>query len=323
MNTPQDNAAAPLDSSKAMEALPEDPFIGVVGLGVMGSPMAEHLARSFPGRVGVTARRRPSAEAAVAAGARWFGTPRELGAACDVLVSVLPDLPQLREVLEGPEGVLAGRREGRRLLIIVSSTSSPVAVRELDEELAAATDARVRVVDAPVSGGEDGATAGTLSIMVGGDADLAETALTVLSPCGTPVHLGPLGSGEVAKACNQLVVSSTVLALGEAAALAERSGLDVAQLFDLLAGGYAGSRILQTRGPRIAARDYAPSGVARYMVKDLDFAEDVARSTGTRAVILPAVKGAFEELTAAGYGDEDIAVTRKFIETRGQEPGQD
>jgi 2-hydroxy-3-oxopropionate reductase len=149
----------------------------------------------------------------------------------------------------------------------------------------------------------------------GGERDVAEASL-MLTACGNPVHLGPLGSGQVAKACNQMIVASTILALGEAAVLADRSGIDLGVLFRLLGGGYAGSRILETRGERIVSEDYSPSGVAKYMVKDLDFATAVAAATDTHAVLLPALKAAFEELTAQGFGDNDIAVTRRYIAQR-------
>ena len=182
--------------------------------------------------------------------------------------------------------------------------------------LADTTAGAVRVVDAPVSGGVDGAEAGTLSIMVGGEERDVADAAAVLTACGNPVHLGPLGSGQVAKACNQMIVASTILALGEAAVLADRSGIDLGVLFRLLGGGYAGSRILETRGDRIVREDYSPSGVAKYMVKDLDFASAVAEATDTHPVLLPAVKAAFEELTAQGHGDNDIAVTRRYIAQR-------
>ena len=150
---------------------------------------------------------------------------------------------------------------------------------------------RVRVIDAPVSGGSEGAQAGTLSIMVGGDERDVNDAWPVLAACGNPVHLGPLGSGQVAKACNQMIVAATVLALGEAAVLADRSGLDLDELFRLLAGGYAGSRILETRGDRIVREDYSPSGAARYMVKDLRFAATVAQATGTHRGLASSPQG--------------------------------
>jgi 2-hydroxy-3-oxopropionate reductase len=155
-----------------------------------------------------------------------------------------------------------------------------------------------------------------LSIMVGGDTDAVAAAIPVLAACGRPVHLGPLGAGQVAKACNQMIVAATVLALGEAAVLADRSGINVGQLFELFGGGYAASRILETRGPRVIAEDYSPSGVAKYLLKDLRYAADVAEDTATRTALLPTLKSAFEDLVRSGLGESDMAVTRRYIEQR-------
>ncbi|WCM55085.1 NAD(P)-dependent oxidoreductase [Microbacterium sp. EF45047] len=258
--------------------------------------------------------RRPQPEL-IEAGAAWAQTPRELAGRVDVLLSMLPDLPQLESLLHGDDGLLAGAGD---LLILVGSTSSAPEVRALDQRLRALTDDRVRLVDCPVSGGEDGAESGALSIMLGGDDEDVAVAAGVLAPCGTAVHLGPLGAGEVAKACNQLVVSATILALGEATVLAERSGLDLDRMWGLLSGGYAGSRLLDSRREKLVAGDDSPSGVARYMVKDLRFAADIAASTGTSAVMLPALRAAFDDLVAAGLGDRDIAVTRRYVAERSQ-----
>ncbi|UWF76927.1 NAD(P)-dependent oxidoreductase [Microbacterium neungamense] len=258
--------------------------------------------------------RRPQPEL-IEAGAAWAQTPRELAGRVDVLLSMLPDLPQLESLLHGDDGLLAGAGD---LLILVGSTSSAPEVRALDQRLRALTDDRVRLVDCPVSGGEDGAESGALSIMLGGDDEDVAVAAGVLAPCGTAVHLGPLGAGEVAKACNQLVVSATILALGEATVLAERSGLDLDRMWGLLSGGYAGSRLLDSRREKLVAGDDSPSGVARYMVKDLRFAADIAASTGTSAVMRPALRAAFDDLVAAGLGDRDIAVTRRYVAERSQ-----
>ncbi len=286
---------------------------GVIGLGVMGQPMAANILRSGSA-VHITGRNREKYHDLIEAGAVWHNSPRSLANAVNVMLLMLPDLPQVEEVLAGSDGILAGNFSD--LLLIIASTSSPIEVQELGRRLATETEGRVRVIDAPVSGGSEGAQAGTLSIMVGGDQRDVNDAWPVLAACGNPVHLGPLGSGQVAKACNQMIVAATVLALGEAAVLADRSGLDLDQLFQLLAGGYAGSRILETRGDRIVSEDYSPSGAARYLVKDLRFAATVAQATGTHAVLLPVLKAAFEELTASGYGDDDIAVTRRYMAQR-------
>lgn len=298
------------------------PVVAVVGLGVMGAPMARHILAADPpvaaavrinGRGNATTTGRERYAELVDAGAIWCETGRELAEGADVVLSVLPDLSQLMPLLEGPDGMLEAVPATGRVLVVCSTVSS-VAVRDLACWL---EPAGWHVVDAPVSGGEDGARTATLSVMVGGTDDAVAIALPVLAATGNPVHLGPLGAGQVAKACNQLVVASTVLALGEAAVLADRSGIDVATLFKVLAGGYADSKILAARGDRIVRQDYSPSGVAKFMRKDLASAADLAADTATNAVLLPAVRAAFEELIEAGHGDSDIAVTRRFVAERG------
>ena len=290
------------------------PRVGVLGLGAMGLPMAGHLLAAH-GTLQLTGRRPDRASALIEAGATWHESPRELAAASDAILVMLPDLPELEAVLAGDDGLLAGAGE---LLIMVGSTVSPTGLRELAERLASESEGRVRVIDSPVSGGEDGAKAGTLSIMLGGPDDEVATATSILNACGRPVHLGPLGAGEVAKACNQMIVSSTILALGEASVLAERSGIDLAVLWDLLGGGYAGSKLLESRREKLVTGDDSPSGVAKYMVKDLTFAADVADATGTHPVLLPTLRAAFDELVDAGLGERDIAVTRRFVAERSE-----
>ena len=286
--------------------------LGIIGLGAMGAPMARHLLDRH-GSLTITARR-PQPDL-VEAGATWAETPRELAASVDALLVMLPDLPQLEEVLSGDDGLLAGVRDSG-LLLLIGSTSSATGVRALAERLSAETEGRVRVVDCPVSGGEDGAKAATLSIMLGGADDDATLATELLAPCGHPVHLGPLGAGQVAKACNQMVVSATILALGEATVLADRSGIDLDKMWGLLAGGYAGSRLLDSRREKLVTGDDSPSGVAKYMVKDLASAAEIADATGTHPVLLPTLRAAFDEIVESGLGDQDIAVSRRFVAER-------
>ena len=305
-------SASPLDDetpSQPTSARPD--VVGIVGIGSMGAPVAMHLLAAR-GRLVIHARS-PRPEL-IDAGATWAATPRELAEQVDALVVFLPDLPDLEGILDGPDGLLAGAGD---LLLMIGSTSSAPGVRALADRLGTQTHGRVRVVDCPVSGGEDGARAGKLSIMIGGDDEDATRAAAILAPCGTPVHLGPLGAGEVAKACNQLVVASTILALGEATVLADRSGLDLDALWTLLAGGYAGSNVLDSRKDKLVSGDDSPSGVAKYMVKDLRFANDIAEATSTSAVLLPALRAAFDEIVECGLGDRDIAVSRRFVAERG------
>lgn len=292
----------------------EDVRLGMIGTGAMGTPMAHHLIRAR-GRLAIWSRMpRPDL---VELGASPVDTPGELAAHSDAVLVMLPDLPELERILDGDDGLLAGAED---LLLLIGSTSSPTGVRAIAERLDRQSSGRVRVVDCPVSGGVDGASAGTLSIMLGGaDADAA-LAARILSPCGTAVHLGPLGAGEVAKACNQLVVAATIVALGEATELAARSGLDLDALWSLLAGGYAGSNLLSSRKDRLVAGDDSPSGAAAYMVKDLGFAADVAASTHTTTALLPALRTVFDEILIAGLGDRDISVTRRLTARRHPTP---
>ncbi|MDY7542226.1 NAD(P)-dependent oxidoreductase [Cryobacterium sp. 5B3] len=289
--------------------------VGMIGLGNMGLPMALNLLRaSGPDRhirkVTVTGRSRERSAALLAAGAAWAGTPRELAEQSDVLILMVPDLPQVEEVLFGPDGVAEASTE---LVVVVSATVSSAGLRTVDARLRHGTHERMVLVDAPVSGGTEGAEAGTLSIMVGGDVEPVARVLPVLSACGSPLRLGPLGAGAVAKACNQLIVAATMSAIAEASVIAERSGLDLGALLDLLQGGYAGSRVLETKGRRLVERDYTPTGAAKFMVKDLSFAADAAADTRTVAPTLAAVRESFLRLTEAGLGDQDLAVIHRYV----------
>ncbi len=289
--------------------------IGFLGLGVMGTPMAGHVLARESGRGGrVTVHHRSPARVAglLDAGAQWAAAPAALAPASEMVVLVLPTIADIREAVGGPDGLLAGATGD--LLLVVSSTCSPEEVRDLDRQVRSASRGRVRVVDAPLSGGEEGARAGTLAIMVGGeDADAARV-VDALGAAGRAVHLGPLGAGQVAKACNQLIVAATVTATAEVAVVAERSGLDVAALFDLMLGGYAASRVMQVKAPRYVVHDHSPSGPAKFMVKDLAAFAEAAAASGTGSVLLPALAPAWAELTASGWGDADTAVMQRWLE---------
>ncbi|WP_309711612.1 NAD(P)-dependent oxidoreductase [Pseudolysinimonas sp.] len=291
-------------------AHPDALRVGIVGLGTMGAPMARNvLAAGLD--VSVLHHSRERVADLLDAGAHWRPTGRELAEHSDVLISMLPDLPDLETVLSGPDGIVAGAGNG--LVLVICSTSSAEGIRALATRLDAESGGRIRVIDSPVSGGEEGAKAGTLSLFVGGDPDAVAAARPALAPTGVVHHLGPLGSGAVAKFCNQMIVAATVHSLGEASVIADRSGLDLAAFFEALGGGYAWSRVLETRGPRMVADDYHPSGAAKYMIKDLGFAEEEALHTGVDARQLAFLSSAFRDLRDRGYGDNDISVTRAYV----------
>ncbi len=291
--------------------------VGFIGLGVMGGPMAGHVLDGLAGSgraLVVHTVGRSAAEALLDRGARWADSARQLAQRVELVVLMVPGVPEIRSVLDGPDGLLAG--VAGPLTLVVCSTVSPQAVRALDEELDGLTGGRVRVVDAPVSGGETGARAGALSIMVGGPDTHVPAVLELLAPAGRAVHLGPLGAGQVAKACNQLIVSAELAAIAEAAVVAERAGLDVAQLLDLLQGGYAGSVVLTDKADRFARKDHAVSGAAKFLVKDLAAYRDEAERTGTATLLADRLHQAFVDLTAAGLGDLDSSVIQSWLESR-------
>lgn len=288
--------------------------VGLIGLGSMGMPMLLSLLRaSERGSVHAFSRSPAKLQAAEEHGAIVHETARGLAEASDVIVSVLPDLPELEELLAAREGIIAGIASPT--FLVICSTCSPQGVRRLQDQLTEVTGGLVTVIDAPVSGGVEGARDGSLSIMVGGEAADFAAVESVLAAMGNPVLLGCLGAGQIAKACNQLVVAATALALGEAVVIAERSGLDLRKLLDLLSGGYAGSRVLETKKDKFVNKDYAASGRARFLIKDLGFAREEAERTGTRARELDLLHRVFTELTEAGFGESDIAVTAAYVDS--------
>lgn len=284
--------------------------IGIIGPGAMGTPMAERLIDAGNNVVYLSRRPNPILDAL---GAGRASSPKDLAEQTDNILAMLPDLPQLKPMLEGENSLTS--TDGQ-IFIMVGSTSSAVRLRELAERVSSETLGRVSIIDSPVSGGVEGAAAGTLSIMIGGTDEQYERANSVLSPCGTVHHLGPIGAGEVAKTCNQMVVAATMLALGEATVLAESSGITAAKLLEVLGGGYAGSTLLNAKQDKLISGDYTPGGIASYMLKDLGFANDIAESVHVNLALLPALHGSYQELVDSGLGDEDLAVVKKFIEQR-------
>lgn len=288
--------------------------VGFIGLGTMGHPIARHMLTNMPAGDtlvinDITSER---VKDLLDGGAVWADSAREMAESADIIFFMVPDVPQVKAVLEGDNGILAGAK--KKLLLVVCSTVSPDAIRRFDEELNEKTNGLVRVIDAPVSGGQVGAEAGTLSIMVGGSDEHAALALPYLKLAGNPAHLGPTGAGEVAKACNQLIGAANILACAEAAVVAERAGLDVAKLFELMLGGYSSSTIMADKAPRYVAKDYTVSGAAAFWIKDLKAYLDEAKRTGTPTVQGDRLLDAFQGVVDAGWGAEDTAIVQKFIE---------
>jgi 3-hydroxyisobutyrate dehydrogenase-like beta-hydroxyacid dehydrogenase len=269
----------------------------------MGAPMAANLVRDL-GALTVWNRNPEKAAPVVALGARQAPTPAE--AAADVVLTVLPDLPQVEVVLGGPDGLLAGWRR-RRIAdptLVVHGTVSPVGMRELAAALR--SEHGVRVVDAPMSGGVPGAEGGSLSLMVGGaPADVEPLRPVFAAVARTVVHFGSSGSGQLAKACNQVVVAGTIAALSEALCLAESYGLPRGDLLSALAGGLAGSAVLDQKRDRWLHEDFAGGGSARNQLKDLAFAREAADAAGAPSELTALLHDQFHRMVAGGDGDLD------------------
>jgi|SRR5581483_2105167 len=254
--------------------------VGVIGLGIMGAPMARNLLRAGH-QVVVHSRTRAKVEALVAEGATAGGSAAGVAAAVDAVITMLPDTPDVEAVVAGPGGVLQGARAG--LLAIDMSTIDPGAARSLARR---AQERRVDFLDAPVSGGEQGAIAGTLSIMVGGDAAAVARATPVFAALGRQTtHMGGPGQGQMTKLVNQVVGATTLAAVAEGVALAEAAGLDREAVIRALEGGAAASWQLSKLGPKMQRDDFAPGFMVRLQQKDLRLALAAAARLG---VPLPA-----------------------------------
>ncbi|HEX7290602.1 MAG TPA: NAD(P)-dependent oxidoreductase [Conexibacter sp.] len=286
------------------------PVVGVIGLGIMGEPMARNLLRAgFP--LVVWNRTAARADALVADGAQRASSPREVAARAAVTITILSDTPDVAEVYRRePDGVLAAAAPGK--VFVDMSTIAPRAARELAAEAAARGAA---LLDAPVSGGDVGAREGTLSIMVGGDADALARARPVLEALGTRItHVGSNGAGQVVKACNQIVVGLTLEALGEALVLGSKAGVDPRAIVEALGGGLAASRVLEVRGEQLLARDFAPGFKLDLHAKDLGIVLEEARELGVPLPGAALVAELFAAERERGRGDADNSTVVRALE---------
>jgi 2-hydroxy-3-oxopropionate reductase len=271
--------------------------VGVIGLGIMGAPMARNLLRAGHGVV-VYGRRRARVEPLVAAGATAADSAAAVARAVDVVITMLPDAPEVEEVVTGRDGVLAGAAPG--LLVIDMSTIAPAAARAL---AARAAVAGVAFLDAPVSGGEQGAIAGTLSIMVGGERAAFDRTQPVFAALGRQVtYMGGPGQGQMTKLVNQVIGATTLAAVAEGVVLAARAGLDPAAVVQAVGSGAASSWMLTEQAPRMQRRDFAPGFMVRLQQKDLRLALAAAAALGVPLPTTALVHQLFAAVEAQGGG---------------------
>jgi len=283
--------------------------VGFIGLGIMGGPMAANLVRAGFDVVGYN-RSRPGIDRLVAQGGRAAGSVGEAARGADVVVTMLPDSPDVEAVVLGEGGVLANA--GAELLLIDCSTIRPDAAASLAQAAAASG---VRMIDAPVSGGEAGAVAGTLSVMVGGEAAAVEAARPVLEAVGkTIVHVGPAGSGQTVKAANQLIVAGTIELVAEAVVFLEAYGVDTEAAVRVLGGGLAGSAVLDGKAAGMLAREFRPGFRLELHHKDLGIVQAAARDAGVVIPLGALVAQLVASLVAQGDGSLDHSALLKLVE---------
>ena len=285
--------------------------VALLGTGPMGAPIARNI---IAGGVPLRLWNRTAHKAAAIAGGRLAASPAE--AASQVVLTVLPDLPDVARLLTGSDGLVAGWKAAGigRPVLVVHGTVSPVAVAAFAAECQ--RDHGVTVIDAPLSGGTIGAEEARLSTMVGGPREVVEQ----LEPLfrlysSTVARFGDTGAGSTVKACNQIVVAATVTALSEAMALAEASGLDLEQVQSVLAGGLANSEVLRQKGQRWIDADFEGGGSAKNQLKDLGFIAEVATRAGLTLPVAGSLLTAFQAMVSAGRGDLDH--TGIYLEIRG------
>ena len=291
--------------------------ISFIGPGIMGRPMALNLLKGGH-HVFVHARRPEAAAPLIKAGATGGGSRGEIAAASDFCIIMVSDTPDVEEVLFSPDGVAAGARAGS--VVIVMSTISPGATREMGGRLA---QKGIHLLDAPVSGGERGATEGTLSIMVGGERAVFERSVPLLKCMGRNiVHVGAVGAGQVAKLCNNMIAAQTIAAVAEAFEFARAAGVDRSRVREALLGGFAYSRVLELHGQRILEGDYAPGFKAALHLKDMNIAADAARENRVKLPGAESARRILEQLVADGGGELDSAAIAKIVAktARGRSP---
>jgi 3-hydroxyisobutyrate dehydrogenase len=286
-----------------------DKSIGFIGLGIMGKPMARNLLKAgFP--LTVYSRRHSSIEELVADGAAGARSSREVAALSDVIITIVTDTPDVRQVILGDNGVLSGMRPGA--IIIDMSTISPSATREI---AAVVREKGADFLDAPVSGGEGGAIAGTLSIMVGGQDDTFTASLPILQAIGKNIiHVGGTGAGQLTKLCNQIAVAVANLAMSEALIFGAKAGIDLEKMHKAISGGAAGSWQLSNLAPRIFQRDFAPGFMVKLQQKDLRL---VLQEADQMQLALPAtslVHSLFNALESTGASNEGTQALVKVLE---------
>jgi len=282
---------------------------GFIGLGIMGKPMAGNLLRAGYQLV-VCNRSQGAVQELVAAGAEAASSPREVGARCGVIVTMLPNSPHVKEVVLGPNGILEGAKPGT--VIVDMSSISPLAAREIAGK---AAEKGIEMLDAPVSGGEPKAIDGTLSIMVGGKQEIFNRCFELLSTLGTSVvHCGDIGAGNVTKLANQIIVALNIAAMSEALVLGAKAGVAPETIYQAIRGGLAGSMVLDAKAPMVLNGNFKPGFRIELHLKDLANALETGHEVGVPLPLTSQVMEIMQALKVDGRADHDHGGIIQFYE---------
>jgi 2-hydroxy-3-oxopropionate reductase len=284
--------------------------VGFIGLGLMGRPMAGNLLKKGYKLV-VHSRSPAPVDELVAAGAERASSPEDIARRATRIITMVPDSPDVEQVLEGPHGVFKGLQRGT--ILIDSSSIAPNVARRL---AARAKELGAEMLDAPVSGGEIGAVNATLSIMVGGDPAAFAQVKPILDAMGNPervIRIGDSGAGQICKVCNQMVIGGALGAVSEAFALARKANVDVARVREALLGGFAASRVLEVHGERMLKGNYKPGFRAELYAKDMRIAGQTLAEYETPAPVSSALQQLVTSLVAGGQGQEDYSAVATVV----------
>jgi 2-hydroxy-3-oxopropionate reductase len=286
-----------------------NPLIGFIGLGIMGKPMARNLMKAGYSLV-VHNRSGAAMQELVKDGAQAAGSPKEVAEGSEVIITMLPDSPDVELVYTSDQGVFAGVKPG--MLLIDMSSISPIVARKL---AAGAQERGCDMLDAPVSGGETGAIGASLSIMIGGKVSAVETAMPIFQALGKNiVHVGDAGAGQVTKAANQMVVGTTIAIVSEALVLAAKAGVDPAKVRQALLGGFAHSKILEAHGQKMLDGNFKPGFRIRLHEKDMKIALATGFEYGVPLMVTGQVAQMMNAMNSMGHGDLDHSGVVKLIE---------
>ncbi|VEA62725.1 2-hydroxy-3-oxopropionate reductase [Serratia plymuthica] len=283
--------------------------IGFIGLGIMGKPMSKNLLKAGYSLVVLNHHPQTTAEL-VALGATAAETPKAVAEQSDILITMLPNSPQVQEVVLGKDGIIAGARPGS--VLVDMSSIAPLASREISAALA---EKQIAMLDAPVSGGEPKAIDATLSVMVGGDKAIFERCLPVMKAmAGSVVHTGEIGAGNVTKLANQVIVALNIAAMSEALVLATKAGVNPELVYQAIRGGLAGSTVLDAKAPMVMDRNFKPGFRIELHIKDLANALDTSHGVGAQLPLTAAVMEMMQALRADGLGASDHSALACYYE---------